>query len=194
MAPPCGFTCSASSGRPQERVQASAWAAKASLRSMTSKSRARISSRSHSLATAGIGPTPITRGATAPAAPPAIRARGSRPNRFTASSDASSSAAAPSLTPDALPAVIVPSGRTMGFRALRASSVVSARGCSSRLTTISPLRSGMVTGAISPSNQPLAWTAPARCWLRRAKASWSARLIWKSVATFSAVSGMESTP
>ena len=44
------------------------------------------------------------------------------------------SAAAPSLTPDALPAVTVPSGRTIGFSLPSASSVV-ARGCSS-LSTI----------------------------------------------------------
>ena len=36
--------------------------------------------------------------------------------------------------------------------------------------------------------------AAARSWLRSANASWSARLTLKSVATFSAVSGIESMP
>ena len=36
--------------------------------------------------------------------------------------------------------------------------------------------------------------AAARSWLRSANASWSARLTLKSAATFSAVSGIESTP
>ena len=52
-----------------------------------------------------------------------------------ASAEAISSAAAPSLTPDALPAVTVPSGRTIGFSLASASSVVSARGCSSVSTS-----------------------------------------------------------
>ncbi len=56
---------------------------------------------------------------------------------------------APSLTPEALPAVTVPSGLTIGFSLASASSVVS-RGCSSTATTVSPLRPGTVTGVISP--------------------------------------------
>ncbi|MOA18466.1 hypothetical protein D3C78_1387850 [compost metagenome] len=36
--------------------------------------------------------------------------------------------------------------------------------------------------------------APVFCWLRRAKASWSARETLNCAATFSAVSGIESTP
>ena len=42
MAPPWGFTCSASSARPRPRRQASAWAAKASFSSITSKSPAQL--------------------------------------------------------------------------------------------------------------------------------------------------------
>jgi len=49
------------------------------------------------------------------------------------------SAAAPSLIPDALPAVTVPSGPNSGFKAASPSSVVSARGCSSVLiSSVSP--------------------------------------------------------
>jgi hypothetical protein len=41
----------------------------------------------------------------------------------------------------------------------------------------------MASGAISPAKKP-ACAAAQRCWLRSAKASWSARLMPKSVATF----------
>ena len=58
---------------------------------------------------------PMIRGGTPATAPPTIRARGVRPLRFAASSVATIRAAAPSLTPEALPAVTVPSGRTIGF-------------------------------------------------------------------------------
>ena len=47
-------------------------------------------------------------------------------------------AAAPSLTPDALPAVIVPGLRTNGLSLASASSVVSGRGCSSLSTVDRP--------------------------------------------------------
>jgi hypothetical protein len=56
------------------------------------------------------------------------------------------------------------------------------------------LRAGTSTGAISAARRPEAWAASARCWLRRAKASWSAREIPCSAARFSAVSGIESMP
>ena len=57
-----------------------------------------------------------------------------------------------------------------------ASSVVSGRGCSSAAPTVgSPLRRGMRTGSISRARRPDSWARPARCWLRTAKASWSAR-------------------
>ncbi len=65
---------------------------------------------------------------------------------------------APSLTPEALPAVTVPSGFTIGLSFASASSVVS-RGCSSSATTVSPLRPGTVTGAISPAKKPRACAA-----------------------------------
>ncbi len=70
-----------------------------------------------------------------------------------------------------------------------------ARGCSSWLTTTaSPFFCGMVTGQISASKKPDCCAATAFVWLAKAILSWSSRLILKSVATFSAVSGMESTP
>jgi hypothetical protein len=68
--------------------------------------------RSSSLRTAGIGPMPITRGST-----PATALPTNAPERLDASSrafssDAITSAAAPSLIPEALPAVTVPPSGT----------------------------------------------------------------------------------
>ena len=79
-----------------------------------------------------------------------MRARGVRPCFFTAASDARIIAAAPSLTPEALPAVTVPGLRTIGFSLARPSSVVSGRGCSSLSTMIGPaLPPGAATATIS---------------------------------------------
>ena len=104
------------------------------------------------------------------------------------------SAAAPSLTPDALPAVTVPSLRTIGFSLASLSRLVR-RGCSSVSTMSgSPLRCGISTATISAARRPLACAAAVFSWLRSAKASWSSRLIWNSSATFSAVLGMVSSP
>ena len=69
----------------------------------------------------------MMRGGTPATAPPRMRARGVRPLRLAASSEAMISAAAPSLTPDALPAVTVPSLRTIGFSLASVSRLVSAR-------------------------------------------------------------------
>jgi hypothetical protein len=58
----------------------------------------------------------------------------------------------------------------------------------------SPRFCAIDTGTISSVSRPSATAAAARCWLRSANASWSARDTLKSAATFSAVSGIESTP
>jgi len=76
-----------------------------------------------------------------------------------------------------------------------ASGVVSGRGCSSRpITSASCRRRAITTGTISRAKKPDAMAAPARCWLRHANRSWSAREMPNSAATFSPVSGIESTP
>ena len=72
--------------------------------------------RFSSFSLAGAGPMPMIRGGTPATAAPRKRARGVRPLRFAASSVATIRAAAPSLTPEALPAVTVPSGRTIGLQ------------------------------------------------------------------------------
>ncbi len=79
--------------------------AKASLISIKSKSPILCPSRAIRFQGRRHGPMPIMRGGTAAEAMPRMRARGVRPCVFTAASEARISAAAPSLTPDALPAV-----------------------------------------------------------------------------------------
>ena len=93
-----------------------------------------------SFGVAGTGPMPITRGGTPATADATTRARGVRPCRAPPASEATMSAAAPSLMPDALPAVIVPSARVIGTSRASASSVVSGRGCSSAVTVDAPFR------------------------------------------------------
>ena len=61
--------------------------------------------------TAGIGPRPMISGRIAATDEATIRARGLSPSARAFSSDITSTAAAPSLSGQALPAVTVPSGR-----------------------------------------------------------------------------------
>ena len=144
---------------------------------------------------AGAGAKPIIRGSTPTVVEATIRARGLRLNSLMACSDATKKAAAPSLMPEALPAVTVPFSLTTARSLVNFSSVVSARGCSSLSTMMgSPLRCGIMTGVISSLKNPDACAAWVRCWLRSAKASWSARLMLNCSATFSAVCGMVSVP
>ncbi len=90
----------------------------------------------------------MMRGGTPAVAPPRMRAIGVRPCFFAAASEAMISAAAPSLTPEALPAVTVPPSAKSGLQLRRAPPcVVPARGCSSLSTTSgSPLRCGIGDG------------------------------------------------
>ena len=67
---------------------------------------------------------------------PTMRTSGAMPSARAFSSDITTSAAAPSLTPGAFPAVTVPSFLNAGFSAPSASTVVSSRTGSSRSTTI----------------------------------------------------------
>jgi hypothetical protein len=104
---------------------------------------------------------PITRGATPALAIATTRALGLGPCLAAAASSASSNAHAPSLTPEASPAVTLPSGRTTPLSLASASRLVS-RGCSSWVTTwASPFFFGIVTGTISASKKPLICAATA---------------------------------
>jgi len=62
--------------------------------------------------------------------------------------------AAPSLIPEAFPAVTVPSLVKAGFNLASASSVVPARIYSSESTTMSPFLPLIVKGMISSRNRP----------------------------------------
>jgi hypothetical protein len=149
--------------RDESRSTASPCAANASLSSITSICASARPVSSSTFRVAGAGPIPMTRGATPAVAMPTMRARGTRPCRAAARSLASSSAQAPSLTPEALPAVIVPSGLTTPLSLASASRLVS-RGCSSFDTTIgSPFFCAIVTGTISPSKNPAFCAATAFC-------------------------------
>ena len=103
-------------------------------------------------------------GSTPAVAQEAMRASGSMP-RFSASSAViSTTAAAPSLRPEALPAVTVPSLEKAGLSFCIASMVAPWRMYSSLSTTTSPLRVLTVKGAISSLNRPAFCAASALFW------------------------------
>ena len=88
---------------------------------------------------------------------------GVMPSCFAFSSDIRTTAAAPSLMLEALPAVTLPSRLNTGRRPARRSRLVSALGPSSVSTTTgSPRRCGTLTGVIWPSNLPFSIAATAR--------------------------------
>ena len=104
-----------------------------------------------------------------------MRASGSMPRSAAHSSEQTTTQDAPSLTPGAFPAVVVPSGSKTGFNDASRSSVVSRRTPSSAATP--------PTGTISSSKRPASCAAAARSWERSAHASCSSRLIPSSRAT-----------
>jgi len=103
-----------------------------------------------------------------------------------AAAEATTSAPAPSFRPGALPAVIVPLAPKAGLSFARPSSVVSARGPSSRVTSTG-FRPPTVTGTISASNRPASAAATALRWLFSAYSSISAR----PIPCFSAIASAE---
>jgi hypothetical protein len=106
-----------------------------------------------------------------------MRARGVRPSAFAVSAEVTTRAAAPSLTPGALPAVTVPPSRKAGLSRASASSDVSSRGDSSTANiTGSPFFDGIGTGRISSLNLPALMAAMALRWLSRANASCCSRV------------------
>ena len=123
-----------------------------------------------------------------------MRATGFQPRAAATSAAASTSAAAPSLIDEALPAVIVPSFWNAGRSA--ASFSMSPRPGSSSSATIvgGPLRCAISTGTISPLNFPSACARSARRYDSAANASWSARVIPFSFAHSSAQSPMWTLP
>ncbi len=113
-----------------------------------------------------------------------MRASGVMPSSRALVSLMTTTAAAPSLSGQALPAVTVPPSRNTGLSWDRPSRVVPGRGPSSLVTTVPSAR---VTGMISRSKNPDSWAATARVWDWRANSSCSSRLTFLYSATFSAV-------
>jgi hypothetical protein len=83
------------------------------------------------------------------------------PRRLASSALISTTAAAPSLSDDALPAVIVPSLAKAGRRP-PSFSMLPRPGSSSLSTTVSPPLLAIFTAAISPANRPSFWAVSAR--------------------------------
>ena len=126
---------------------------------------------------------------------PSTRPRACSPCLRTASVEARIKAAEPSFTPEAFPAVTVPSARTIGFSWPSVSGVVSARGCSSLSTTIGPPRPpGASTGTISPAKKPSAGLSPPAAGCAGRRRPGRRAIPGNPAATFSPVSGIESMP
>ncbi len=174
IAPPLGLTRGSLSLSPSSRRHAIACAANASLSSITSicdsVSPVRVEHRSRSRHRAH---THDARLHARRRRSPATARVGSSENSLTARSDATSSAAAPSLIPEEFPAVTDPPARNAGLSRASASSVVSARmnsSCSNRRTSprFSP---GTSTAVISLAKRPRPRAAAARACVRHAKRS-----------------------
>ncbi len=115
--------------------------------------------RSSAFFAAGTGPNPMMRGST-PATPvEMIRAIGRAPAASPAFLLATIIATAPSLMPEALPAVVTPSLNN-GRNLVSAAMSVCGRGCSSSATVTGPARPpGTSTAMISPAKNPSALAA-----------------------------------
>mmetsp|Transcript_30700 Transcript_30700/g.73591 ORF Transcript_30700/g.73591 Transcript_30700/m.73591 type:complete len:229 (-) Transcript_30700:495-1181(-) len=184
MAPPLTLTLAGS--QPMPLFTLSACAAKASLASTRSRSSCFHPAFPSAAFTAGIGPVPMIFGSTPAAAKLTTVASGVNPAAFAASSDISSITAAPSLIPDADPAVTVPSFLNAGFSlaipALEASFLM--------YSSVSKVPFFTGTGTIWALNLPSAWAAAALVCDCTANSSWAARSMPNSFATFSAVTPM----
>src|SRR5690606_22833199 len=176
-----------SSSRPSSRTAAIGTEAKASLISNSSTSPTVRPAFSGAWGTAFTGAKPVRTGSTPTEAHDLITARTGRPCSSAYSAEVTTTAAAASLRPEELPAVMLNPGISgwSGLRAASFSAVVPRRGCSSVSNTVRE-PSGRVTrsGTISSVNRPssIAWTA--RWWLRSAHASMSSREMDASRAVF----------
>ena len=170
MAPPFGLTCSASSGRPSCAVRPAPGGEGLvqfdDVEAATAVPAARRAcDRRH-----GSDSHDARSDARRRAAEHARDRRQAMPS--TAAAEASSSAAAPSLTPEALPAVTLPPGGTIG-RQLRRAPRASCRRAGARRARPAALAlaSDSSTGDDLAAEQPLACAAAARCCERSANAS-----------------------
>ena len=110
---------------------------------------------------------PYSSGARAKMSVARMRAMGLHPSRCAAAADINTAATAPSVMPEALPAVTVPSGLKAGGSLASFSRVVSARGYSSAAIGSLPF-SFEGRGSSMRSVKPVATACAACCWLRRA--------------------------
>ena len=152
-APPLTLTLAGSSS--SSRTTATAWTANASFSSTRSTLDGPQPVFFQSFRTASTGVIITSDGSRPATAWATIRAIGFTPERFARSAEVTTSAAAPSFTPGALPAVTVPPSLKAGLSFASASSDVSSRGPSSTAkATASPFFWGMGTGRISSLNLP----------------------------------------
>ena len=120
-----------------------------------------------------------------------MRAIGFRPSASALAADISITAAAPSLMPEALPAVTEPALSKAGRRPPSTSRLVlRLMNSSLAKTTGSPFFCGIETGTISSSKRPASWAAAAFCCEASASASCISRVMPYFLATFSAVMPM----
>ena len=158
IAPPLIFSCSSIS-MPKASADPNTCTANASFISTRSMSLISIPARSNTCRHASIGPRPIISGFKAETPLATIRAKGCRPSSLARVSLITTTAAAPSLRGQALPAVIVPPGRNTGFSCETPSRVVPSL-IPSSFDTTDP--SGSVYGVISCSKKPRFIAASAR--------------------------------
>ncbi len=159
-------------------------AAKASLISNRSMSSTLRPASCRARRVASTGPYPMISGDRPVTAVETMRASGVSPSSAALVSLMTTTADAPSLSGQALPAVMRPSGRNTGLRPDIPSTVVPLRGPSSVLTTVP---SGVVTGVISRAKKPSSMAFSARFCERAANSSISCRVTPLSRARFSAV-------
>ena len=162
IAPPCGLSLSPNGSTPMPRAEGMTWAANASLISTMSMSSMLIFARLSACLDASIGPRPMNSGSRADSPVATTRAMGLMPSSFARRSDITTTAAAPSFSGQALPAVTVPFSRNAGCSVARTSMVVPGRGPSS-LVKVWPLGRG--TGMISRSKKPSSRALTAAAWL-----------------------------
>ena len=116
-----------------------------------------------------------------------IFARIGRPLARAYSSVVTSTAAAPSVSGEEVPAVTVPSAVKAGFRPDSPSAVVPGR----MQPSLSTRPAGVWMPTISSAMRPAAWASAALAWEATASASCSAREMAYLRATFSAVMPIE---
>src|SRR6266702_2856294 len=132
IAPPLTLTLEVS--QPRSLLTAQACAAKASLASTRSRSATFQPAFLSAARDAGIGPLPMIAGSTPACAQETMRASGALPSLAASLAFISTTAAAPSLMPEALAAVTVPSLAKAGRSLPTASMVVPCLGYSSAST------------------------------------------------------------